>query len=66
MVKKGFCDFETYEEMYEAFLEDCEEIAYDCEEEGYPAYGSNYDLRCESLWEHYKQMCPWFFDDEEE
>lgn len=29
-----------------AFEEECEEIADECEAEGYPANGSNYDLRC--------------------
>lgn len=30
---------------------DCRAIAQECAEEGYPAYGSTYDLRVDTLWE---------------
>ena len=30
---------------------ECNEISAQCIEEGYPGRGSNYDLRCESLWD---------------
>lgn len=39
--------------LYAQYNLDCEDIAVQCVEEGYPAYGSNYDLRCASLWEEY-------------
>jgi len=37
--------------LQKEFDEECEEIALECEEEGYPAHGSNYDLRVEQLME---------------
>ena len=39
------------QELKNQYMEACEDIAIRCEEEGYPANGSNYDLRCSSLWE---------------
>ena len=63
-------DYEKIEKEYE---EECAEISAQCEEEGYPARGSNYELRCESLGERYYQYygynpctgeCAW--DEEEE
>lgn len=33
-------------ELHEQFLDECDEIALQCEAEGYPAHGSNYELRC--------------------
>lgn len=41
--------------LEKAFKAECEEIALECEEEGYPSHGSNYDLRCSSLWERYEE-----------
>lgn len=40
-------------ELYSLYREECEDIALGCEEEGYPAYGSNYNLRCEYTWDSY-------------
>lgn len=44
--------------LWDAFLEECNDIADGCEEEGYPRYGSNYDLRRESLYREYAEMYP--------
>ncbi len=41
------------EELMNQFRAECEEIAVECQEEGYPSYGSNYELRCESLWQSF-------------
>lgn len=51
------------EEVYDKYLAECEEIAEQCEAEGYPAHGSNYDLRVEALEEFYPEL---FGDDDEE
>lgn len=38
-----------YELLMKEFKKECEEIALDCENEGYPAHGSNYELRVSQL-----------------
>ena len=38
------------QELLTSYDEDCKDIADLCVEEGYPSHGSNYELRCESLW----------------
>lgn len=43
----------TKSEVIKEYEEECLEISRQCEEEGYPAHGSNYDLRCEDLWDNY-------------
>lgn len=52
-----------FEELYNEFLAECDEIAAQCEEEGYPAHGSNYDLRVEELMKSYPEL---FGDDNDE
>ena len=44
------------ERLMKEFQEACEEIARECEAEGYPAYGSNYELRVEALKESYPEL----------
>lgn len=51
----------TKEEIMKEFNEECEEIAQLCEEEGYPAHGSNYELRVADLTEWYKEQYPEYF-----
>lgn len=51
------------EELYDEYLEACEEIARECEAEGYPAHGENYDLRVAQLEKSFPEL---FGDDEEE
>lgn len=38
-----------YDELYDEFWSECEAISEECVAEGYPARGSNYDLRVENL-----------------
>ena len=42
--------------VYEEYLEECDKIAEQCAEEGYPSHGSNYELRCEDLWDSYYKL----------
>ena len=51
----------TKEEIVKEFNEECEEIARMCEEEGYPAHGSNYELRVADLLDWYKEQYPEYF-----
>ena len=46
----------TREEMYNQFLQDCEDIAEQCREEGYPDHGSNYELRVDQLKLDYPEL----------
>lgn len=43
----------TKKEVYNEYLEACKDIAVQCEEEGYPSHGSNYEIRCQQLWDEY-------------
>lgn len=49
-------DIETICELEKAYLDECEEIAEQCEAEGYPANGSNYDLRCAETRKYYDKQ----------
>lgn len=42
--------------LYESYNKACDEIAVQCTEEGYPAYGSNYELRVENLKRDYPEL----------
>lgn len=42
------------------FDRECDLIAEECSREGYPSHGSNYDLRCEDLWNSY--YSDWYND----
>ena len=42
--------------LYENYSKSCDEIAGQCIEEGYPAYGSNYELRVANLKEDYPEL----------
>lgn len=41
-------DISTICRLEADYDEDCQLISDECVEEGYPAYGSNYEIRCES------------------
>lgn len=56
----------TLEEIMDNFRRDCAEISAECVEEGYPSHGSNYDIRCESLWKDYLDWYPELGDEESE
>jgi len=46
--------FEELEKLQAEFDAECEAIMEDCEAEGYPACGSNYELRVDNLmWSDY-------------
>lgn len=55
----------SYEEIIKSYKEECERIAEECEAEGYPSNGSNYDLRCENLWNSYVLQFPELVSNEE-
>lgn len=40
-------------ELEKEYSQECEEIAQECEKEGYPAHGSNYEIRCEESRKYY-------------
>lgn len=39
-------DIDKICELEKAYQDECQEIAEQCKTEGYPANGSNYELRC--------------------
>lgn len=43
-------------ELEKAYQDECQEIAEQCEAEGYPANGSNYELRCENTRKYYDEQ----------
>lgn len=59
LVKAGFYKKEDIEKICRiesAYLDECEEIAEECELEGYPANGSNYELRCSEARKYYDEQ----------
>ena len=59
MLDAGFYtaeDIEKIIKLEKEFDDECKEIAVMCEEEGYPAHGSNYDLRCENARKYYDEL----------
>lgn len=48
-------DIDKICELEKAYQEECQEIAEQCEAEGYPANGSNYELRCENARAYYDE-----------
>lgn len=44
------------EDIYNDYLQECDEIAEQCSAEGYPSHGSNYELRVERLRESYPEL----------
>ena len=49
-------DIDKICELEKAYQEECEEIAEQCEAEGYPANGSNYELRCADARKYYDEQ----------
>lgn len=49
-------DIDTICELEKAYQEECQKIAEQCEAEGYPANGSNYDLRCADTRKYYDEQ----------
>lgn len=59
LVEAGFYKKEDIEKICRleaAYMDECEEIADQCELEGYPAKGSNYDLRCSEARKYYDEQ----------
>lgn len=46
-------DIDKICELEKQYREECKEIAEQCEAEGYPANGSNYELRCAGVRKYY-------------
>ena len=56
MLKAGVYSLEDIEEicgLEEAYNMECDVISLKCIAEGYPAYGENYELRCEEACKYY-------------
>lgn len=53
---RKWCQANGLEARLDEFLSECDEIAAQCEEEGYPANGSNYDLRVTNLMRRYPEL----------
>lgn len=49
-------DIDKICELEKQYREECKEIAEQCEAEGYPANGSNYELRCENARAYYDEQ----------
>ena len=49
-------DIDAICELKQQYLDECHEIAEQCEAEGYPANGSNYDLRCAEARKYYNEQ----------
>lgn len=62
MTLKKWAEENGYYELYNEYVEACDQIAEECEAEGYPSHGSNYELRVEALQASYPEL---FGDDEE-
>lgn len=59
LVEAGFYKKEDIEKICRleaAYMDECEKIADQCELEGYPANGSNYDLRCAVVRKYYDEQ----------
>lgn len=49
-------DIDKICELEQQYINECKEIAEQCEAEGYPANGSNYELRCENARKYYDEQ----------
>ena len=59
MLKAGVytkADINKICELEQQYRNECEEIAEQCEAEGYPANGSNYELRCADARKYYEEQ----------
>ena len=58
MINAGVYSKEDIDEicnLEQAYLDECAEIEEDCIAEGYPANGSNYELRCAEARKYYDE-----------
>ena len=49
-------EIETICDLEQKYQDECQEIAEQCEAEGYPANGSNYELRCSEARKYYDEQ----------
>lgn len=49
-------DIDAICKLEQEYLDECVEIAEQCEAAGYPANGSNYNLRCAKAREYYDEQ----------
>lgn len=59
MTKAGIyskADIDAICELEQQYRSECQEIAEQCEAEGYPANGSNYELRCADVRKYYDEQ----------
>ncbi|RHI25784.1 hypothetical protein DW172_03630 [Agathobacter rectalis] len=49
-------DIDKICELEQQYRKECKEIAEQCEAEGYPANGSNYELRCSEARKYYDEQ----------
>lgn len=49
-------DIDKICELEKAYQDECQEIAEQCKTEGYPANGSNYELRCSETRKYYDEQ----------
>ena len=49
-------DIDKICELEKAYQDECQEIAEQCKTEGYPANGSNYELRCSEARKYYDEQ----------
>lgn len=49
-------DIDKICELEQQYINECQEIAEQCEAEGYPANGSNYELRCAEVRKYYDEQ----------
>lgn len=49
-------DIDKICELEQQYRDECKEIAEQCEAEGYPANGSNYELRCADACKYYDEQ----------
>lgn len=49
-------DIDKICELEQQYQDECKEIAEQCEAEGYPANGSNYELRCSEARKYYDEQ----------
>lgn len=50
------------DEILDRYDAECRDIARDCEREGYFSHGENYELRCDQLWDSYRDKYEQYLD----
>lgn len=50
------------DEILDRYDAECRDIARNCEREGYFSHGENYELRCDQLWDLYRDKYELYLD----